>query len=245
MIPKNIILTSKERPIQYLDLIKKFNQDFIIKFFDDKSARDLIALNFSANVLQAYDKVTPTAYKADIFRYCALYLLGGVYTDPYIPYGKSFDELWDLTEDRIFLVQDTSSNAIQISTMVSPKKSKFMQLCIEKAVFNILNNNYGESPFSITGPHMAWQCFSKYTGQSNSNYGIYPSVMEHEPAVQIDYRLIKTNEKVRKTITEAVYVDKQDQFVCAYKENKFRTHRNKSDYYYNAWMARTVYGEAI
>jgi mannosyltransferase OCH1-like enzyme len=241
MIPKNIILTSKEPPLQYIKLLQEFNPDFSIYFFDDESARNLIAKHFPAIVLQAYDKVKPTAYKADLFRYCALQLLGGVYSDLYIPYGKSFDQVWDLSLDRIFLVQDTDPSMIQVATMACPKNSAFMAQCIEMAVNNILNEFYGASPFSITGPHMAWQCFSEYTGQADASIGLYPAGHSDHASVQIDYRLAKTKGEIRKTVTEAVYLDQHGQFVFAYKENKYRGHRNHADYYWHAWRAKNVY----
>jgi mannosyltransferase OCH1-like enzyme len=241
MIPNNIILTSKEPPLRYIKQLQEFNPNFSIYFFDDESARYLIANHFPDSVLQAYDKIKPTAYKADLFRYCALQLLGGVYTDLYIPYGKPFDKIWDLSLDRIFLVQDIHPAMIQVATMACPKNSAFMAQCIEKSVNNILNEFYGASPFSITGPHMAWQCFSEYTGQNNASIGVYPSRHSAHSDVQIDYRLVKTKDEISKTITEAVYVDLHGQSVFAYKENKYRGHRNNASYYWHAWQAKNVY----
>lgn len=44
-------------------------------------------------LLQCYDKVRPNAYKADIWRYCMVYLQGGCYMDTGFVLVKSLDEV--------------------------------------------------------------------------------------------------------------------------------------------------------
>ena len=43
--------------------------------------REFIKVNFNPLVLKAYDTLIPTAYKADLFRLCVLYINGGIYGD--------------------------------------------------------------------------------------------------------------------------------------------------------------------
>jgi hypothetical protein len=88
---------------------------------------------------------------------------------------------------------------------------------------------------------MAWQWFSEYTGQNNASIGVYPSRHSKHSDVQIDYRLVKTKDEISKTFTEAVYVDLHGQSVFAYKENKYRGHRNNASYYWHAWQTKNVY----
>ena len=50
-------------------------------FYDDKECRDFIKEHFHKNVLLAYDALIPGAFKADLFRYCELYINGGWWFD--------------------------------------------------------------------------------------------------------------------------------------------------------------------
>src|SRR6056300_1410646 len=59
----------------------KLNPDFKIYYYSDKDSRDLIKNNFNDDTLDAYDTLIPGAYKADLFRYCIMYLNGRIYSD--------------------------------------------------------------------------------------------------------------------------------------------------------------------
>lgn len=51
------------------------------KFYDDKDAEAFLSLHFPAEVTEAFHAILPGAYKADLFRYCVLFIYGGVYAD--------------------------------------------------------------------------------------------------------------------------------------------------------------------
>ena len=51
------------------------------EYYNDEDCREFIETYFENKVLKAYDSLIPTAYKADLFRYCILYVKGGIYGD--------------------------------------------------------------------------------------------------------------------------------------------------------------------
>ena len=55
--------------------------DCIHYLFNDADCRAFIAREYPPDVLFAYDRLIPTAFKADLWRYCVLYKYGGVYLD--------------------------------------------------------------------------------------------------------------------------------------------------------------------
>ena len=57
------------------------NDNINLEYYDDTGARDFIINNYPSEVLWAYDKLIPGAYKADLWRYCVLYINGGIYVD--------------------------------------------------------------------------------------------------------------------------------------------------------------------
>ena len=50
-------------------------------FYDDETAGDFLGTHFPPEVREAYESITPGAFKADLFRYCVLLIRGGVYAD--------------------------------------------------------------------------------------------------------------------------------------------------------------------
>ncbi|KAL9187784.1 hypothetical protein ACHAXT_006162 [Thalassiosira profunda] len=50
-------------------------------FYDDDSAGEFLGAHFPPEVREAYESITPGAFKADLFRYCVLLIRGGVYAD--------------------------------------------------------------------------------------------------------------------------------------------------------------------
>ena len=86
MIPKTIIQTystDKLSPAMQRasDSWKLLNQNYNHVFFDDKMCINFIRENFNNDVVKSFDYLIPGAFKADLFRYCFLYVNGGVYTD--------------------------------------------------------------------------------------------------------------------------------------------------------------------
>ena len=61
--------------------LNRVGVDCIHYLFNDADCRAFIAREFPDDVLYAYDRLIPTAFKADLWRYCVLYKYGGVYLD--------------------------------------------------------------------------------------------------------------------------------------------------------------------
>lgn len=165
-IPKILLQTwkSKNLPPRMRNCVTKLrnaNADFQYMYFDDADCRAFIKKHFKPQVLKAYDKLVPCAYKADLWRYCALYILGGVYIDiKFQPCDPNF-RLCDLIshphqvkdiktdEEHLFLYQ---------AFMVCPPKYELMLRAIDRVVKNTQTNFYGENPLHPTGPLMLGDC---------------------------------------------------------------------------------------
>ena len=55
--------------------------DCVYYLYNDADCRAFIRSAFPPDVVAAYDRLIPTAFKADLWRYCVLYKFGGVYLD--------------------------------------------------------------------------------------------------------------------------------------------------------------------
>ena len=61
--------------------------DCIHYLFHDQDCRAFIESEYPPDVLMAYDRLIPTAFKADLWRYCVLYKYGGAYLDVKYKWG--------------------------------------------------------------------------------------------------------------------------------------------------------------
>ena len=86
MIPRNLILTGSREHFESqevkssLQALKTRNEGWQIMAFTDEQQIDFIANSFSSEVVVAYNRINPSygAARADLFRYLAIYKLGGV-----------------------------------------------------------------------------------------------------------------------------------------------------------------------
>lgn len=87
-IPKIVHYTFKTNylPANIVDLInhnKQICPNYEFKFYDDNDVDNFIKTNFNKIVYDAFKNINDKlgAMKADFFRYCVLYISGGVYID--------------------------------------------------------------------------------------------------------------------------------------------------------------------
>jgi mannosyltransferase OCH1-like enzyme len=144
-----------------VDKLKLSNPEFEHYLYDDKDCAEFIEDNFGEEVLNAYNSLIPGAYKADLWRYCVLYINGGVYLD--IKYFTVNDfNLIQLT-DREYFVKDIepSGSGVYNAFMVCKPGNKKMLNCIKNIVKNVKNKFYGEGALAPTGPLLLKNEFTK------------------------------------------------------------------------------------
>jgi mannosyltransferase OCH1-like enzyme len=73
---------SKDKvPQKVLENISEYAPEFTRYFYDDNDIRKFLLEHFHGKVLDAFNSLKLGAHKADLFRYCILYIKGGVYLD--------------------------------------------------------------------------------------------------------------------------------------------------------------------
>lgn len=140
--------------IQYCQSqIKKLYPNCKYHLYDGKELELIIKNNFPEEVLLSYHSLKPYAYKADLARYCLLYLYGGLYIDlsllylqPLILKDANFFAFRDLPEfsDPWWSV----NNAI----IYSKPKSNIIKTAINLVVKHCKNQFYGVSAIDVSGP---------------------------------------------------------------------------------------------
>jgi len=188
IIPLNIFQTwhSKQLPVMMFkntEFIKQNNPAFNYMLFDDNDCREFIKTNFKNDVLNAFDTLIPGAYKADLWRYCVLYIRGGIYIDiKYTPMNHF--KLISLTEKEHWVL-DIDHNGVYNALIVAKPGNVILLHAINNIVENVKNRYYGNSCLDPTGPLLLAKLFSSDQKQAFD--------MKHTFYVSMKYRFILFN----------------------------------------------------
>jgi len=164
-IPKHIIQTSKKSTdlnILHYNSIMTFlelNPEYEYHFFDDTDCRKFIEDNYDKSILEAYDTLIPTAFKADLFRYCYLYKLGGVYTDCKMILRLPLRD-WIARNEPYLLVEDANKKQFYNAVMAFTPTNNVIYNVILKIKDNTKNYSYGFSCLEYTGPGLLYKYFN-------------------------------------------------------------------------------------
>ena len=157
VIPLNLFTTwhTKDLPPMMkknYESLKSSNQEFNHYLYDDNDCREFIKTHYDADVLSAFDKLIPGAYKADLWRYCILYKKGGIYCDIKFNCVNGF-KLIALTEKEYF-VRDRFNVGIYNAVMSCKAGNPILLKLIRQIVHNTQTNFYGKGILHPTGPYL-------------------------------------------------------------------------------------------
>lgn len=182
-IPKNIICTWREKDVSknllnYSTIVmKEINPDYTFNIFDDNDCRGFIDNYFDLSILKAYDDIIPAAFKADLWRYCYLYINGGVYLDIKTVCAKPLNSI--LHNKEILLIRDINSDWIYNGIIGVPPKHPLIKIALDECVKMIQTRNYGEMYLDITGPHLFAKAFNLWLSR-DINTPIYTNILDNK-----------------------------------------------------------------
>ncbi len=178
---------------QNVEKLKNDNSEFKHYLFDDNMCREFIKTHFNKDVLYTFDKLIPGAYKADLFRYCILYINGGIYLDIKYKCVNNFKFIYLI--DKEYFVRDRIYNdnyGIFQALLICYPYNKILLKCIDDIINNVKNNLYlynYTAPLMITGPCLMNNYFSKNTisdfklniesNNNNINYNSLPILVSY------------------------------------------------------------------
>jgi hypothetical protein len=124
------------------------------RLWDGDALRETIAREFEPAVLEAFDRLQPYAYKADLGRYCLLYLYGGLYVDLGVrcmapirpPRGAGIAGFRD------FEFVSPSWTAVSTGVLWAKSRRSELRIAIDYVVDNCRTRFYGANSLYPTGP---------------------------------------------------------------------------------------------
>jgi mannosyltransferase OCH1-like enzyme len=164
-IPKVIHMTyiSYEHvPQKVWDNLKEFAPDYKILFYSDEACKEFIIKNYDKKILDIWNNLKNGAHKADLFRYCCLYKLGGVYLDIKIKPEKNLNEIFDHSKEGMLYTSFSNMGEYIFQGVLAsyPKNPIFLELIDDfnnfkngdnyhfftKSFYNAIKNKLNKKP---------------------------------------------------------------------------------------------------
>jgi mannosyltransferase OCH1-like enzyme len=196
------------------------NPQFTCHLYDEEDCRTFIKDNFDEEVFNTYNSLIPCAYKSDLWRYCVLYINGGIYMDIKYRCVNNF-KLISLTEKEYF-VRDRPENCVYNALIVTLPQNEIMRKCIDQIVENVKHKFYGSDPLFPTGPGLL------------GTYFINKEIQEFEMYFQDSFIENKLNE---------FYIVYNNQIILKYynEYRKEQEHFQKNIHYSKLWENKSIY----
>ena len=151
------------------------NPNYAYFLFDDAERKQFIKNNFEEYVYNSYCKIVPGAFKADLWRYCVLYIYGGVFVDLDSLSLNSIDDFLD--ENIEFMTAVDLNNCSTIGKynltngfIASIPKHPILFECIERIIYNIENNIVPLSNLDFSGPGILGKSVNSYLKLPEETY---------------------------------------------------------------------------
>ncbi len=171
-----------------------FLPEFDHHFYTDEDCLNFIEENFPTDVVKAFKCLKPGAFRADLWRYCILYKLGGVYTDAKIVF--KLNPIGVMKEYPVCYLQDTPGGQKMCDTkhpgiwngiMWTPPNNKVLLATIEEIVENCKSKRHGFNSLDITGPCVLGRQIAKLMG---------PDIITNSPFVHKSPKIYHYKDKI-------------------------------------------------
>ena len=156
-----------------------YNKDMII---------EIISKEFGKEVLSAFNKLKPYAYKSDLARYCISYVYGGWYADVSIriviqlsTIEYNFEFLGFIDRGNGHMKPNKLHYPIQNSLFYIEKNNQIMVKAIDLVLENCSNESYGLTAVCPTGPGVLGRAFAFFGQKENHVMGYFmPLTPDHQ-----------------------------------------------------------------
>jgi hypothetical protein len=164
-VPKTLFSVSKDSEQSLVQIgVSASNPDFERRHFGDAEALEFVREHCGENVAHAYECLAPPAFRADLFRFCALFSEGGVYLDsdilPLVPIEDLYDPCAEATVGHDW-PQGRAQKQMKI--LAGKPGAPIFGCMVDKIVNNIVHRIYPDNSLAITGPMALQECYEEYS----------------------------------------------------------------------------------
>ncbi|CAH6419257.1 Hypothetical protein HVR_LOCUS456 [uncultured virus] len=182
------------------------NPDYEYRYYAEHDRKAFITKHFDVKVLAAYNSLIPGAYKADLWRYCVIYINGGVYIDvkmgSLVPLNSIIDSDTDLV-----IINDTHDGTIYNAFFAAAPRHPAILKTIDVVVNRILKKEYGSHILYPTGPlamgHAILPLYG-FTGHAHDGKHIIKDENERDQIIQV------YSHRTRNRVTNVIDIKGED-----------------------------------
>jgi mannosyltransferase OCH1-like enzyme len=156
-----------------IDKLKANNPEFDHYLYSDEDCSKFIQDNFDKSVLDTFNGLKPGAYKSDLWRYCILYKLGGIYIDVKFYGMNSLRDIISKVGEIFPLDIDDSSRSCESNIsiyngfMVAKPKNIIFKICIDRIAECYTQRCYKKTNLSPTGPCLLGSVLKENSGNND------------------------------------------------------------------------------
>jgi len=162
-IPKVYYSVSKDKEESLTQIgINAYNPEWEHQHYGDDDALEFIYEHCGDDVAHAYECLSPPAYRADLFRFCALYTKGGLYMDSDIMPLVKLEELYDpCSVATIGHDWPQGQPQKQMKILAGQQGAPIFLCMINKIITNVRSRLYPANPLALTGPMVLHECYEE------------------------------------------------------------------------------------
>lgn len=165
-IPLRFVQTWRTRPApdhpmtKAMESLVVVNGEFDRVFFDDVAVERFLRDEMAdePRVWAAYEALVPTAYRADLFRYCYLWKYGGFYADCKLVAAMPFLPLLPPEADLV-LCEDAQEGGLFNAFFGAVAGHPLLRAMIDQVVEQVERRDAGVDNLDITGPTAFGRCY--------------------------------------------------------------------------------------
>lgn len=156
---------------------KRLNPTYEYRYFDDASALNLLIDGFGnqSGPVFAFRGLNPGAFKADLFRYCVIYLFGGIYVDIDMVALVPFDDYVRFNYSFFITAKEDIPFGLHNALLIARARHPILKLAIDRIVDNVKNKRIPPVPLRLhrhrdlgfTGPFVLNQAFNSFLNKSD------------------------------------------------------------------------------
>ncbi len=205
------------------------NPEYVSNLTDEAEAEAFLATHFGSTAREAFTLARPHSFKADLWRFAALAVLGGAYLDVKIRMKRSFAALAPLAHsDGALFTRDAPRGAIWTAIILAPPHNPVIEGALALAIDNCVHRRYGTGPLDVTGPQVfgrAWNALIHAPWDSPIAFG---------PGARCGLKLATHN----------AVADPDMNLVAVAGYPDYRVHAPLAERYDTMWHARRAFDEA-
>jgi len=149
------------------------NPEFELRYLGDAAAGEYVRTRCGAAAFASYQCFVAPAYRADLFRYCALYADGGVYLDTDITLAVSIPEAVDMCDGATLghdipqlplpphQTNDTVMPGMQMKILGGEAGHPLFKCTLDGIIGHVRTRYSSRYPLQITGPALLAECYRK------------------------------------------------------------------------------------